>query len=159
MSAKKLHFSVPTRTVTVPIPGKTQEEWPSFDVRGISLPDLSYLMQKHGATLATLYSKYAKGDINIDDGMADDAVAALVGELPDMFADVIARVSDGALDQSTAGNLPLPVQVDAVMSIGELTFAGEGALEKFLTAAAKMLDGLATVMAKANTPLPSGSGT
>lgn len=160
MSMKaKLHFHVPVRTITIPDPGAAPENYPAFEVRGITLQDLSFVMQKHGQVMATLYQKYAKGDINVDQGMADDAIAALVGQMPELFADIIARASRGVLDTQTALDLPLPTMTTAIVAVGELTFTGEGALEKFLAAATRILDGFATVVVKANTPIASGTGT
>ena len=160
MSMKaKLHFAVPVRTISVPEPGKEPADYSAFEVRGLTLQDLSHVMQKHGPTLAVLYAKYAKGDIRVDQGMSDAAISTLVTEVPELFASIVARASRGVVDPATAIELPLPVMTDAVMAIGQLTFAGEGALEKFLAAATNMLDGFATVVTKTLTPTPSGSGS
>ena len=160
MSTKStLHFTVPVKNIPVPVPGVEPDKYPNFDVRGITLQDLSYLIQKHGASMAVLYNKYAKGDIDVEKGVADEAVADLVGQLPELFAALVARASRGVLDESTAIDLPLPVTVDATVAVGELTFAGEKSLEKFMAAATRMLDGFATVVQKANTPQQSGTGT
>lgn len=157
MSEKpRLHFAVPTKNIPLPVPG---DEEVSFDVRGVSLPDLSALMQKHARAITALYSKYAKGDADFEKGLESDVAAALIAEVPALVASIIAQVSDGVMDDETAARLPLPVQTDALVSIGELTFSGEGALEKFMAAAVRIAEGLAATMMKVNSPIPHGTGT
>lgn len=141
-------FAVQTLAVEVP---RVNEAPISFHVRGVSVKDLSVLLQTHGAAMAVLYHKYVANDSQVVDEKVDTAMGELINTMPDLVADLIARVTDGEIPSKIAVNLPLPVQTDALVAISRLTFVGEGALEKFLATGAQMLSGLTVAVQKAST--------
>lgn len=104
----------------------------SFQVRGLSLDDVSVLMKDHLADLDELLVLYSR---NVDPQMTVAATAqyavTLVREAPSLVANVIALASDEPDAIDNARRLPLPTQVDALKAIGQLTFEEAGGAKKF----------------------------
>lgn len=113
----------------------------SLNFRGLSLNDISFLIQDYLAELDNLFRMYAKEDQR-ETAMAESAKFALViiKECPQMAAQMI--VLSGDEDQAllpVALKLPLPVQVEAVRKIIELTFAEAGGAKKFVDSVTGMV--------------------
>lgn len=110
-------FELPTEEIRV---GKT-----TIIVRGLGFADVALLITRNKESLekaVTMFGAQA----------APAAVAAVViAELPDLVAQVIACACDepGAVKQ--AQRLPAPVQLEAVLAIGRLTFEETGSVKKF----------------------------
>jgi hypothetical protein len=125
----------------------------SLELRGLSLNDFSVLMRGYMAELNNLFKLYE------DDASRDLAITqsvkfatTIVQEAPGMVAQMIVLCGDE--DQSllpTAAKLPLPVQVECVRKIIELTFEEAGGAKKFLDS----LVGMVKVMGPSGaTPTP-----
>jgi hypothetical protein len=112
----------------------------TFAVRGLTFADLSRLVADHRAEIEEATEIVtASGD---DMGAI---AAAIAGKLPRLASAVIACAADEPDMASTAALLPIPVQLDALVAVGRLTFADEGALPKFLANLQSLTAGLATL--------------
>ena len=100
----------------IPLPGGD-----SFAVRGVSLADVMALTETHGRTLAEMYNHFqGQEGFELDDVGA--VSQSLVAVAPDLAAAIIAMASGEADATEEAAALPFPVQVEALESIGRLTF-------------------------------------
>lgn len=112
----------------------------TFAVRGLTFADLSRLVADHRAEIEEATEIVtASGD---DMGAI---AAAIAGKLPRLASAVIACAADEPDMAATAALLPIPVQLDALVAVGRLTFADEGALPKFLANLQSLTAGLATL--------------
>jgi hypothetical protein len=113
----------------------------SFTVRGLGLDIVSRLLASSSraqidAAVSQLEIAYkADGDSAALEG----AVSKLAIELPELVAQVIAFAADEPDAAVVVARLPLPVQLEALMAIGRLTFDGEESIKNFVS-------GLVTLM-------------
>ena len=123
-------YSPPHATVTLP-GGK------SFDVRGLSLDDLTQLLTLHRddfmAAIALFDTK--------SDQPAEFALE-LVKVVPDLVASAVALAADEPGARAVVRKLPGPLLLDTIMQVGQLTFTDEGALPKFLANLTALLGGV-----------------
>ena len=97
----------------------------SFSVRGLSLQDVSMLVQHHLPDIEAVFDLFGHLDTATPDEMRP-VVTAMVAQAPGFAANVIALASDEPEQAQTAATLPAPVQIDALMKIGNLTFSDVG---------------------------------
>jgi hypothetical protein len=114
-------YSPETRTIRV---GNTT----SFDVRGLSLTDVAVLIREHFPDLDAIVDLFGDFD-KITAADIRPVVIAIVSQAPGLAANVIALAA-GEGDASDAAKLPGPVQVSALVNIGELTFTDVGGVGK-----------------------------
>lgn len=125
-------FKIPRETVSTP--------HGTFDVRGLTFTDLSRLLLDYRDDLT------AAAEIVAEAGDDLAAVAAAVaGKLPRLTAGVIACAADEPDFAGTAAMLPIPVQLDALIAIGRMTFTDEGAVPKFLANLQTLTAGLVSL--------------
>ncbi len=107
-----------------------------FPVRGVSPAMLLGLYNRHAGQLSNLFERLAERYRTAGNFEAEDAQAVVLGLLNDapiIMAEIVALAtgSDPAdsanweLDLEIASKLPFPVQVDALMKIGQLTFTSD----------------------------------
>ena len=104
------------------------ESNPAFQVRGLSYADLSRLVIDH------------KGDIleivNIIKTSNAENMGALAFEVaqtfPSVMASLIALAADEPGEAESVLTLPLTIQTEALMAIGDLTFTEPGAFPKLI---------------------------
>lgn len=112
----------------------------SFHVRGLSLEDVSRLINHHLPDLEALFDLFASNKITSStDEQFRDVVVGIVQQAPGFAANVIALASDEPDSAKNAAMLPFPVQVDALIKIGDMTFADVGGLGKGLESIAALL--------------------
>lgn len=154
-----VHIAIPTTEVPIPAAGDQDEEQ-VFVVRGINASDLAYLVGNHMTALSALYGQYVTGKIEFTKDKQEEAFALALEEVPDLLGALVQRATDGAVDAENALRLPFTVQFDAVVKTGELTFAGDDALGKFLTTLTKFMDAATNSMVQATAnQILSRSGT
>lgn len=135
-------------TETVPFRGG------SVTVRGLALDDITVLLHNKLADLDDLMALY--GD-HVDDRVAITATAqyaiGLVRRSPDLVATIIALAADEPEMESRARRLPLPVQVNIIERIVELTFVEAGGVKKFVESLMQLLTKVrpANVLTDSNT--------
>lgn len=123
----------------------------SFAVRGMSFTDIASLMRTHFPDLEALSDLFAHGFENIDRGEFEKLALVLITQAPGFVANVIAMAA-GEGDASDAEKLPAPIQVRALLDIGELTFEEVGGVKKGLETIAALLS--KTELKKAITKIP-----
>ena len=100
----------------------------SFSVRGLSLNDLAVLVREHFPDLDAIVDLVGNFDKITADQFGPLALS-VVSQAPGFAANVIALAA-GEGDASDAERLPGPVQVKALLDIGELTFNEVGGIKK-----------------------------
>lgn len=123
------HIKIPRYTVDAGVG--------TFDLRGITFADLSHIVANHRADLAQAAGIVAEA--GEDMAVIAEAIAT---RLPRLAAAAIACAADEPGAEDTAAQLPLPVQLEALVVIGRLTFADEGAVPKFLSNLQMLMGGL-----------------
>lgn len=117
---------------------------PLIAVRGLALNDISYLIRDHLDQLNKLFDLYDKPETR-ETALAESAKFALhiVKEAPELVAQMIVLASDEPQENiEIARKLPLPVQVEAVRAIIELTFEEAGGAKKFLDSVMSLVSGV-----------------
>lgn len=100
-------------------------------VRALGLTDVGNLIESHLHDLDTLFDRVAAGGDVFAPGVGDNIMLMLVKDAPEIAAHIIAMAADepGAVVQ--AGTLPMPVQLEALVKIFNLTFTDYGGPKKF----------------------------
>lgn len=113
-------------------------------LRGLSLNDFSTLMRGHLAELNKLFDLYDNEETR-DTAMSQSASFAIkiVQEAPAMVAQLIVLASDSPQEEiSIAEAFPLPLQVECVRAIINVTFEEAGGAKKFLDSLSAMVTNL-----------------
>ena len=136
------HLKLPEASVAVP-------GGDSFAVRGLCLDDLSYLMRRHGSKLKKLLEDFSQtGEVTVE-GVAAFALPILEAA-PEIAAELIACASGDKNDAGIAATLPLPVQLDALEKLAELTFSADGGPKKLLETVVRMAQGVNGLLSEMN---------
>lgn len=109
----------------------------SFVVQGLSLNKIAVLIREHFPDLDTLVVLF-QGFETMSADQFQPLALSLVSQAPGFVANVIALAA-GEGDASDAEKLPGPVQVKALVTIGELTFSEVGGVGKSLETIAGLL--------------------
>lgn len=108
-----------------------------FHVKGLSLNDIAVLLREHFPDLDALFEMFQDFE-NVTRDQLNPLVLSLVSQAPGFVANVIALAA-GEGDSSDAEKLPGPVQVKALLAIGELTFHEVGGVGKAMEMVAGLL--------------------
>ena len=103
-----------------------------FAVRGLSLDDISFLVQRHGAKLQDLFSQFVANAGELTTESAVGFAVPLMKEAPGIAAELIACASGDPEDAEIAAQLPFPVQLDALEKLATLTFESGGGPKKLV---------------------------
>ena len=127
-------FVIPRSKIT--LPGKAVDgEKPFFEVRGITLDDMTFLVNQHLGPITRALKLYQESREDIlASGNLQGFVLTLARDFPDLAAEVISAASD-SLDDSTrkiAKQLPISVQVRALIEIVRLSLEDAGGLGNLL---------------------------
>lgn len=122
---------------TIPLPGKT-----SFEVRGLTTADISFLIENHLGPITRAVKLYQESRADIlTGGNLNKFVMALAGDAPQLVAEVISAAAD-SLDDKTraiAKQLPITVQIAAMAEIARLTMQESDGLKNLLAETVKVL--------------------
>lgn len=144
---------------------------PLFTVEGLSFDGLEKLIRTHIADMEGIFDLILVGDKPSDTLNASLAsmALALVTKAPGLTANIIAIASGEEVTDkliATARRLPFPLQVEALVTIGQLTFEENGGVKKSVESLFSLLSrlraaGTPTKPEKQTTrkPLLSGSIT
>lgn len=105
-----------------------------FAVRGIGLHAIAGLINTGSRDDLEKAISVMRDAINADRESLDKALSKLVTLLPSLACRVIAFAAGEPDQHMKVGQLPLPVQFEAIQSIFSLTFGGAESLKKFLGA-------------------------
>lgn len=114
----------------------------SFFVRGLSLEDISALVNHHLPDIEALFTLFERGSSLDSDAAFQEIVMAAINQAPGFVANVIALASDEPDAAQEAQQLPGPVQVQALLKIGDLTFKDVGGIKKGMGDIAALLSRL-----------------
>ena len=147
----------------------TVSEDEAFSVRGISLADLTRIFQRHTEVVTKLFNDFMakKGNGKYTTEMLVEFIQQAAMDFPVLVAEIIAVANDDDSDEGVevAMQLRSPVQVEALLTIMELSITTEAELKKLieiLTKAARQLMNLfsgvrAQVEAETGLRFPFGS--
>lgn len=123
----------------------------SFEVRGLSMIDLSSLLRVHYDDLENLFRLYEEeGDKPEFSNVAMARYATkLISDAPGLVSHIIALAADEPQMVDQAKRLPMMVQLDALKAIGKLTFEEVGGVKKLV----EMLRGLVKEVAPSVKPV------
>ncbi len=122
------NYRTPKQSIALP-------DGTEFPVRGLTFHDLGTLLEDHRDEFLAAGQVIAKRDAESMGSLA----SVLAQTVPDLAAAVIALASDEPDAVDVVRSLPLPVQLDALIAVGKLTFTDEGAVPKFLAGLGGML--------------------
>lgn len=115
----------------------------SFEVRALSLSDLSAIIRIHrDATeeIVAVLGKHSEAGGSIEAMI--NTVMTMIAEAPALLATVIAYASDEPDAMDAARDLPLTVSVEALNTIGALTFSDIATLKKMIANAKELITGM-----------------
>ncbi len=116
-----------------------------FVVRGLSLNDVSILVQRHGKRLSELFQQFTEqGDLTTETVAA--FALPLIQSAPEIAAELIACAAGDPDDAEIAGRLPFPVQIDALEKIANLTFEAGGGPKKLLETVVRLAQGTTSLL-------------
>jgi hypothetical protein len=108
----------------------------SFQVKGLSLNDVSTLVQANLSDMEQLFGLFDKAvgnGANMDiGGLASTLIAHAPGFVAATIALACTEQDDFEVRLEAARILPMPVQIDAIKKIGAVTFEEAGGVKKFL---------------------------
>lgn len=117
-----------------------------FTVRGLSLDDIAFLVQRHGDKFGSLLSDFQ----NRGGELTPESIAQFAGPLlqsaPEIAAQLIACASGDPDDAPIAAALPFPVQIDALEKLAKLTFDAGGGPKKLFETIISMLQGMTSLL-------------
>lgn len=136
----------------------------SLSVRALGLTDIRDLISNHLVALDELFARVTQSQQNVfaspnvDDGLTGNMlIKTLITDAPDIAARIICLANDEAdVDSAMAGamSLPLPVQMETLITIGNLTFADYGGPKKFVETVVTMIQAMRTAMPGSTLPSP-----
>jgi hypothetical protein len=114
-----------------------------FALRGLALNDVSDLVRNNLSELNKLFQLYDNEGTR-EQALAESARFAItiVRETPNMVSKMIALAADEPEAIAVAARLPLPVQVECMRKIIELTFEEAGGAKKFLDSVMSLVGGM-----------------
>lgn len=112
----------------------------SFHVKGLSLDDLSVLVSHHLEDLEALFDVFENAE-KLGGADWQKIAAGVIAQAPGFAANVIALGAGETDTEAVRGAraLPFPVQLEAFVAIGDLTFTEVGSVKKFLETVAGLL--------------------
>jgi hypothetical protein len=125
MSLRK--YQSPRREITLP-------DGSTFPVRGLSFLDLSKLVMSHRDEFVAAGKIIAA---NKDD--MGTLALVLAQTLPGLIATAVAVAADEPDRTNVIESLPLSVQLDAILAVGELTVQDANSIPKILAGLARIL--------------------
>lgn len=122
-----------------------------FAVRGLSLNDISWLVQRHGGKLNSLFLQF-----QLEGELTADSVAAfalpLLQAAPEIAAELIACASGDPGTAEIAAGLPFPVQIEALEKLAELTFSVGGGPKKLVETVLRLAQGATGLLSELKAP-------
>lgn len=113
----------------------------SFEVRGLSIMDISSLLRVHMNDLEALFTMYEQEAAGMSFGNVALARYAtrLISDAPGLVAHIIALACDEPEQVNNASRLPMIAQIEALKKIGTLTFEEVGGVKKLIEQMAELV--------------------
>ena len=113
-----------------------------FELRGVSLPDISNAIMEHREAVDRVADILRNQAEMSDAASMIDILIDVIRESPYLAAFLICSCADEPDAYSAAFHLPLAVQVEALRAIGDLTFSDADALKKLIADVRGLLAGI-----------------
>jgi hypothetical protein len=126
--------SLAAQTATIEVPDG------ELTVRGLGLSDISRLVQRHRSDLEGAFNQVADAAQGAEED-GDQMISRLLGQAPQLAAEIIALALDEPDQVEQAGKLPISLQLAILEKCGDLTFVGEGGMGKTMEIVIKMISG------------------
>lgn len=143
LSTQLSELGFETRKIVVR-PAKDDKPEVALTVRGISAEDVMRLVQIHGPAMSKLFNQITSKEVAIDLDNTARIATVLLNQAPDIVADLLLIATD-EMDVNkgfeVAKRLPIPVQLNALEAIAELTFIDGGSVGEMIGTVTKMLAG------------------
>lgn len=111
-----------------------------FQVRGIALKDVAILFETNRHAVDEIYvTLAAREGQEINEATVVEVVRNIVEVTPSLVAAVIALAADEYTKTEIVGQLPVPVQIEALEAIGRLTFVDLAGAKKFVAGIVSIL--------------------
>lgn len=110
----------------------------TLSVRGLSLEDISALVQHHLPDIEALFDLFANLSEQTDQQF-ETVVVSLLQAAPGLAANIIALAADEPDHPKEAAMLPAPLQVEVLLKIGNFTFEEVGGVKKGMESIAALL--------------------
>lgn len=107
----------------------------SIEVRGLSLNDISRLIQLHAQDLDGVFDLYSQGvgaGKELDSLVFANYLLTLISSAPGLISSIIAVSADEPTMADKASLLPITAQYDLMMAVFELTFSDIATLKKIM---------------------------
>lgn len=121
----------------------------TFEVRGISLPDVSLLIDVHEGIISEIAEKVRNRQELIgsnDEALVNEATIDLMSELiresPLLVGHIISVCADERDAYDQAMSLPITVQLDAMTKIASLTFTDLASVKKLAADVMSLIRGI-----------------
>ena len=101
----------------------------SFHVKGLALTEISVLVREHFPDLDAVFDLFQSGLQGMDAQQFQSMALMVVSQAPGLAANIIALAA-GEGTAEDAAQLPAPVQIKALVEIGDLTFKDVGGPKK-----------------------------
>jgi len=121
---------------------KISFEGGEFELRGVSLPDISAAIMEHREAVDRVADILRSRADATDFGAMIDILIDVIRESPYLAAFLICSCADEPDAYSAAFHLPLAVQVEALRAIGDMTFQDAEALKKLIADVKGLLAGI-----------------
>jgi hypothetical protein len=120
---------------------KVSFEGGEFELRGVSLPDISAAIMEHREAVDRVAEILRRTNAN-DLDTTVEILIDVIRESPYLAAFLICSCADEPDAYSAAFHLPLAVQVEALRAIGDMTFQDAEALKKLIADVRGLLAGI-----------------
>ena len=121
---------------------KISFEGGEFELRGVSLPDISNAIMEHREAVDRVADILRSRTEANDAASMIDILIDVIRESPYLAAFLICSCADEPDAYSAAFHLPLAVQVEALRAIGDMTFQDAEALKKLIADVKGLLAGI-----------------
>jgi len=111
-----------------------------FEIRGVSLPDISAAIMEHREAVDRV-ADILRNQAEMNDSIIEILID-VIRESPYLAAFLICSCADEPDAYSAAFHLPLAVQVEALRAIGDMTFQDAEALKKLIADVKGLLAGI-----------------
>jgi hypothetical protein len=110
----------------------------SFDVKGLSLSDVSILVNEHLPDMEAVFDLFSNS-LSLNDLQMRAVASSIVATAPGLAANIIAIAAGEYSAAPTAATLPAPLQINIIQKVGDLTFSEVGGVKKGMQAVVGLL--------------------
>lgn len=128
-------YKVPTRTIAL-----SSDDF--FEVRGLSLFDISSLIVEQGPAIREFFDRYAENGKFASGADPIEAMMEVINKAPDLACAIIVLASDDPKSAPVIRRLAMGIQLEAIQGIAALTFEASGGPGKFVEALSGLLSSL-----------------